>query len=239
MQLGEAIHLSNITVEADKCFFCGEAEHDFPDKKEVDTSKVKSKPKSLGCGDLSPKQKKGKYGRARHHMIPVHQCYTKLERIVQMAESVGYNINGSQNGIPLPTCWNPYKVNGSSVNFGKIEDMEAKNAIRDEAMRETGAQWHVGNHHYDIPEKEDTTDDMDDEGALDHQPYDEVVLWELLDIADQFGVPKICEDEDQSKIKDLLDELCSEIKQKLDAFKVNPKNSHPYYVSLYAMGFEG
>lgn len=239
MEIGEAVHVSNVTMEADKCVFCGEKEHDFPEKKKVDISKIKSKPKNLGCGDLSPKQEKGKYGRARHHMIPVHQCYTKLNRIVQMAESVSYDINGKQNGIPLPTCWNPYKVNGKNINFGKIEDEEIKNGIRNAAMRDTGAQWHVGNHHYDIPEKEDTTEDMEDEGDLDHQPYDEAVLWALLAIADKFGTPSICEEDKQEKIKDYLDKLYSDIKKKLNNFASNPSKSYPYYVSLYAMKFEG
>ena len=239
MDIGEVVHVSNITLGPDQCPFCGNAEHDFPEKQDVDISKVKSKPKSLGCGCLTPKEKCGKYGRARHHMIPVHQCYTRLKRIVTMAESVKYDINGKQNGIPLPTCSNPYTVNGKEINFGKIEDQEVKNEIRNAAMRETGAQWHVGNHHYDIPEKEDTTDGMEDEGELDHQPYDIVVLRDLLRIADQFGVPSICEEEKQDSIKELLDELCDEISSKLNAFADDPSKSYPYYVSLYAMNFEG
>lgn len=170
-------------------------------------------------------------------MIPAKQCYTKLHRIAAMGQSVGYNINGEQNGIPLPTVWNKYKVNGKSVNFGKIDDENEKDKIRFAAMKATGAQWHVGNHHYDMPEAEDKTDDMTDEGELDHLPYDEVVLKELLKIADKAVSKHLCEDDEQDKIKEKLDALCKKIETKLNNFNKNPKTSFPYYVSKWALKF--
>ena len=117
---------------------------------------------------------------------------------------------------------------------GDITDEAKKNEIRWAAMKATGAQWHVGNHHYDIPEKEDSTENMEDEGELDHKPYDSVVLRELLKISDRVVSANLCDTEEQNKIKPLLDELCDEIRKRLDAFKDNPQNSFPYYVSLVA-----
>jgi len=239
-EIGEKVNQANIKFEKGTCPFCNKPEHPWegPKKKKVDISKIKSKPKKLGCGSLKPKESEGKYGRARHHMIPVHQCYTRLWRIAEMGESVGYDINGKQNGIPLPTVWNKYNVDGVSVNFGDIKDEAKKNEIRWAAMKATGAQWHVGNHHYDVPEKEDTTEDMDDEGELNHQPYDSVVLRKLLKIADKVVSKNFCETEDQDKVKLLLDELCKQIKKNLNAFGDNPKNSYPYYVSRVALDYE-
>lgn len=76
-----------------------------------------------------------------------------------------------------------------------------------------------------------------DEGELDHLPYDEVVLWELLGIADMTVAAHLCEADDQSKVKEALDELCKEIKSKLNAFKDNPSSSHPYYVSRSSLEY--
>jgi hypothetical protein len=86
---------------------------------------------------------------------------------------------------------------------------------------------------------EDTTEDMGDEGELDHQPYDEVVLWELIDIADQAVSDNLCESDEQDSIKGQLDELCEEINTCLINFKNSPKKSHPYYVSKWAMAYKG
>ena len=238
-QIGELVEKANEEFGKDKCPFCNQNEHPWPKKKKVDINKIRSKPRSLGCGNLSPKQSRGKYGRARHHMIPVHQCYTKLHRIAAMGQSVGYNINGKQNGIPLPTVWNKYKISGKSelVNFGEIKEEDKKNKIRWTAMKKTGAQWHVGNHHYDMPDKEEQTEDMDDEGELDHEPYDSVVLRKLLKIADKAVSAHLCETNNQDKIKKALDGLCKEIKDGLNAFKDNPDNSKPYYVSKVALDY--
>jgi len=239
-QIGEKVDKSNEEFIKDTCPFCNQPEHPWPEKKEIDISKIESKPRSLGCGNLTPKQSKGKYGRARHHMIPVHQCYTRLRRIAAMGQSVGYNINGSQNGIPLPTAWNKYKVDGlpEPINFGDIEDEEVKDKIRNDAMKTTGAQWHVGNHHYDIPKKEDTTEDMEDEGELDHHPYDEVVLSKLLKIADKAVSSNLCDTKDQNKIQSALDKLCKDIETALNLFKNKPKDSYPYFVSIWAKNYE-
>jgi len=233
-EIGEKVDQANIKLEKGTCPFCNKAEHPWPEKKKVDISKIKSSPKKLGDDSLAPEESEGKYGRARHHMVPVHQCYTRLRRIAEMGQSAGYDINGKQNGIPLPTVWNKYNVDGISVNFGDIKDEAKKNEIRTAAMNETGAQWHVGNHHYDIPEKEDATENMEDEGELDHKPYDSAVLRELLKISDRVVSANLCDTEEQDKIKPLLDGLCDEIRERLDAFKDNPKNSFPYYVSLAA-----
>jgi len=237
-QLGEGIAITTIAVDANKCPFCDRDEHDFPEKKKVDVSQIKSKPASLGCGDLSPKQEKGKYGRARHHMIPAHQCYTKVLRIARRGEAVGYDINNKKNGIPLPTVWNEYEVNGENVNFGDLPETE-KDKIRNSVMRETGAQWHVGNHHYETPEMEDATDGMSDEGELDHQPYDIVVLKKLRKIADKARSKKLCDTDEQDKVTLDLDKLCKEIETKLNKFKSNPSSSKQYFVSKWAMAFKG
>ena len=228
--------LPPVNIE-ESCPICGKTAHDFPEKKPVDIDTIKSKPRSLGCGHLNPREQRGKYGRARHHMIPVHQCYTKVVRLAQMAESVGYNINGKQNGIPLPTVWNKYEADGQKKNFGELND-DQKNEIRNSAMRMTGGQWHVGHHHYDLPEKEDATEDMEDEGELDHVPYDMEVIKQLTRLAKKILNADLCEAEDQSKVKDRLDNLCKDIESKLNAFKANPKSSKPFYVSKWAMIFE-
>jgi hypothetical protein len=156
-----------------------------------------------------------------------------------MGQSVGYDINGKQNGIPLPTVWNKYEVNGGSVKFGELDDNSPeKNDIRNRAMKATGAQLHVGNHHYDIPELKDSTEDMGDEGELDHKPYDEAVLRELLKIADMVVSQNFCETDEQDKVKALLDELCQKIHKSLTAFKNGTEKSFPYYVSKWAMAYK-
>ena len=155
-----------------------------------------------------------------------------------MGQSVGYDINGMQNGIPLPTVWNKYNVDGIMLNFGEIKDENKKNEIRSSAMSVTGSQWHVGNHHFDDPQNEDSTEEMDDEGDLDHHPYDEVILWKLIGIADNAVTAGLCKTQDQTEIKNDLDELCKEIRDCLNDFKNGSEKSYPYYVSEWAMKFK-
>lgn len=243
MEVGELAHVAPAFMEdsSDKCPFCGKSMKGKPHtekeaEKDTDPEKIKSKPGSLGCGHLSPKEKRGRYGRARHHIIPAIQCFKRIPRVARMALLVDYDINNKKNGIPLPTVWNPYTVGGASMKFGELSGAQ-KDEIRDDVMQELGAQWHVGNHAYKIKESE--TEDMDDEGKIDHQPYDIEVIKCLIKLGLKVEQAKICEkNKDKNKIKDYLDKLSDvTIRTKLNNFKKAPPSSKPFYVSAAALKY--
>jgi hypothetical protein len=243
MELGELAAAAPMFLEdsPDKCPFCGKPLKGEPHtkdevEKDTDPDKIKSEPRKLNCKDLSPKQIKGKYGRARHHIIPAIQCFKMVVRVARMALQVDYEINNKKNGIPLPTVWNPYKINGSSYKFGDLSEPQ-KNQICNTVMYELGAQWHVGNHAYSIDESE--TEDMNDEGEIDHQPYDVEVIKCLIRLGLEIEEAKFCENKkDKNAIKELLDELSDEIiRDKLNAFKAIPSNSAPFFVSAAALKY--
>ncbi len=237
MEVGELVAAPNKSFDKEKCPFCGDPPHDFLGKDdEADIEKIKSDPSQLDCPDLVPKQHRGAYGRARHHLIPAIQCFKQLRQLATMAISVGYDINDPPNGISLPTVWNKYDINEKKQQkFGDLEGFE-KDQIRYKVMNDLGLQWHVGNHHYNIPIDEDSTENMSDEGSLDHQSYDIVVVEKLLEIHDTATKASLCEKKKQKNIKYRLEKLSVEIEEKLKAFS-NPKDSDPYFVSYAALKF--
>ena len=170
-----------------------------------------------------------------------------------MALSAGYDINDPSNGIPLPTVKNQYRLNKndgsypvenrqdatSAKNFGKLDDDE-KITIRNHWMETLGAQWHVGNHHYEVNgENEEDPEGMSDEGAIDHAPYDIEVVKALIKEGRKLIKFNLCKtDEDHSEtIKNIMNAISKDIKTKLNRFKNNPKDSYPFYVSIAALNF--
>jgi hypothetical protein len=244
-EVGELVGAPMVEVQKDECPFCGKSPHDSKWENKKPNMKVVSRPKNLGDLPLTPPKKKGCYGRARHHIIPAIQCFAMLPRLVAMASMVNYNINAKENGIGLPTVWNPYKLsNGTPVKFGDLKkDDPEKKRIQYDAMRTTKAQWHVGNHHWKPdkgPEGECGTEDMADEGKIDHGSYDMEVIKRLFDFMCNVLAAELCEDpEDNSEeVKKRLEEISNvEIRGKLNNFKTNPSESKPFFVSLPAYNF--
>lgn len=240
-EIAEMVAAPNLAFSEDKCPFCNKDPNADPhdsQPEEVDIDKIKSIPSNLG--DLSIGQKQGDFGRARHHLIPAIQCFKQVRRLAKMALLAGYDINNTNNGIGLPTVWNMYEVDGydEPQNFGDLKEhpINEKEIIRNKVMKKKGLQWHVGNHHYTVPKDECRTENMSDEGSLDHDPYDVVVVRELLRIMNSLRKADLCDDGNQDKVVSELDELCKKIRAKLKAFKV-PKKSKPYFVSQAALKF--
>lgn len=225
-----------VATSQDECIYCGKKEkHKNTTKKnEPDLTTVKSLPDNLKC--FHPKLSvptPGKYTKANHHIIPVKQCFLKVKRLAQIALSVNYDINSPTNGIALPTVCNMYDYQGKIQNFGQFSPT-VKDEIAMNMMQETGMQWHVGHHAYEL--NETASSDASDEGEIDHRPYDKEVQRLLVDICIDFYRDEYCQtDEDESnKIKAILDNICNEIRKKLNDFATNPKNSTPFYVSKIA-----
>jgi len=236
-EIAELVAAPTVQLSSDKCPFCNKSPHDYPAKtKDPDLDTIVSKPAQLKCKTISGGGP-GKYSTAKHHMIPAIQCFKQVRRLAAMALSVGWDVNDPKNGIPLPTVRNQYTRNdGTQENFGRLTHDE-KEMIRNGVMQQLGKQWHVGNHHYEIPSTaESTTEEMSDEGSLDHEPYDIVVVRRLLEILSELFDENLCEDDNQEEVKSELDDLCQEIKDKLNAFK-EPKSSYPFYVSRAALQF--
>lgn len=218
-----------IKDEPDKCPFCHKAPHDFASKKESEDKKIVSKPS--GLGNLSiPGTAPGKWGRARHHIIPAIQCFAMVKRLARMAMSVGYDINAPRNGIGLPTIKNKYICNGITDNFGNFSK-EEKKQIAFKMMDESGKQWHVGNHHYVMNKEETSPENMDDEGEIDHLPYDQEVIKKLIDELDQWDQTDLCQSEDDfsEEAKECMNKISDDIREKLDNFQYG--GSKPFYVS--------
>ena len=233
MTLKAAVALSKSPKS--KCpFGCGKAPHKFESKKQSEDTKIESIPSQLGdlpINGVAP----GKWGRARHHIIPAKQCFAIVRRLARMAMAVGYDINNSENGIGLPTVNNPYTYNGVTKNFGEFTDPKIKEDIAFDVMDNTGKQWHVGNHSYKIKSKEpEEPEKMKDEGKLPHLPYDLEVIDRLIREMSQWEEAKLCQKtkDDSDKYIKAMNAISKEIRGKLDAFKKG--GSEPFFVSAVA-----
>lgn len=237
-EIGEKV--AKTAAAEDECIYCGKKEQHDNDtkKKEPDLESVKSLPSSLGC--THPKLDSpisGKCTKANHHIIPVKQCFLKVQRLAQIALSVDYNINAKKNGIALPTVCNPYTYEGETKNFGKFKPKSIKDKIAIDVMKELGMQWHVGHHAYKL--NETASSEAPDEGEINHLPYDKEVIKLLVEICINWYKEEFCQSEkDKSeKIKAQLDKVCDTVRDRLNAFKNRPKSSNPYYVSKVASKF--
>lgn len=225
-----------VAASQDECIYCGKKEkHENKTKKnEPDLSTVKSLPDNLKCSHLKLEAAiPGKYTKANHHIIPVKQCFLKVKKLAQIALSVSYDINSPTNGIALPTVCNMYNSHGKIQNFGQFSSA-VKDEIAMNMMQETGMQWHVGHHAYEL--NETASSDAPDEGEINHLPYDKEVQRLLVGICIDFYRNEYCQTEkdESEKIKAQLDEICKAIRTKLDSFAADPKNSTPFYVSKVA-----
>lgn len=240
MDIGEKVaKLAELDSQhEDKCPFCYKDPHDFPSKKNKPTKKVTSKPSQLGCAAV-PGAGKGRYTTAKHHLISALQCYARIPRLVRMGSMVGYDVNDKPNGIGLPTIWNPY----DGKKYGDLSE-DGKEEIAFQIMEETGAQWHVGHHAFEIviPNEWDPEEWGDDE-EIDHTvSYDTAVIKNLLKIADKFSNSGFCDHENDvsDKLVDEMNKLSKKIEQHLEMYKKGvdmPWKSDPYFVSERAFKY--
>jgi len=237
-EIAESAAVPGTASPKEKCPFCHKKPpgHDaaFTGKP---NQKIVSTPKSLGELTI-PGVQAGRWGRARHHIIPAKQCFARVRRLARMALSAGYDINESSNGIGLPTVKNPYTHNGTTANFGKFGPAE-KQEISFKMMTMSKKQWHVGNHSYEISgNPQDENENMADEGSINHQPYDKEVIKLLVRLMNSLVQQKLCDKKDQSdKVKNDVKTIESTIKGNLNAFASNPLSSTPFFVSRAALDF--
>ncbi|WP_164007479.1 AHH domain-containing protein [Pyxidicoccus trucidator] len=221
----------------DKCPFCYKKAHAFDDKAAEPDPQVKSKPRNLRC-NVVPGGAAGSHTTAQHHLISAKQCYERVRRLVRMASMVGYDINAPANGIGLPTIWNPYK----GKKYADLDDKE-KQRVANNVMKQTGAQWHVGHHAFEVAIPDNWHDDAeaDDQEQPHLASYDTEVINQLLALLQNWLDTPPCGDEENHKglIKD-LNALSDVIKEKLQHFATPmPWYSAPYFVSDRAFRYAG
>ncbi|OLD92127.1 MAG: hypothetical protein AUG84_02140 [Chloroflexi bacterium 13_1_20CM_4_66_7] len=236
-EIAELVYM-NVAEEAakDKCPFCYKAPHSFPGKGK--SKAIKSKPNQLNCADV-PNGSPGKHTTAKHHLICAIQCFAKVKRLARMATMIGYDINDPPNGLGLPTFRNPY----GGKKYSDLSD-EEKQTVASRVMKTTGAQWHVGHHAVEIslPDDWDVEEGGEDNEYRHQVSYDTTVIRHLIALTEDWAAANPCEDESKkhSALKNDLDQLSERIRNKLQAFKVEPKRSSPYFVSerafTYAQG---
>lgn len=139
-----------------------------------------------------------------------------------MCETVGYDVNNSNNGLSLPTCGqkdlNSYSTStGTTTNYGNLDETDKINAAF-QIMAGLSMQFHVGHHNWSM----DFETDPDDHD----QNYDDLVKTKLRALerdAEREG-ESICEPEDDSEsgraLIAELNALSQEIKIGVIAWKV-------------------
>lgn len=110
-------------IDEDKCPICEEATHETTEEKKQNKGDLKSKPQNLGCSPLTKLPSLPNYTTAAHHLIPAIQCLSKFPRLSQMCDEVGYDVNNSGNGIPLPTVGQKEKnvYGDQNKKYGKLK----------------------------------------------------------------------------------------------------------------------
>ncbi len=231
-EVGEGVALPEVTP--DKCPICEKAPH--PDRTTTDKKEgrgcLDSKPKNLGCSQIIQDPLLPNYATAAHHIIPAIQCLKRFPRLSQMCESVGYDVNNSKNGMPLPTCGqrslNSYQnSSGGHVKFGRLVD-EDKDDVAYLIMEGLDMQWHVGHHDWKI--------DYETDGEIHPENYDKLVKTKLRDLEKdaQRGGDSICEPPDESESGSALisemNALSAEIEAQVKAWS-------SYFVSARACTF--
>lgn len=240
MQAGEG---ALVTVDTKTiCPICEDATH--PERttsdKKAGKGDLESKPGNLGCTSIDQLPSLPNYTTAAHHLIPAIQCLSKFHRLCQMCETVGYNVNNSNNGIPLPTCAqgddNSYTSSGSK--YGKLKP-EHKTDVAFQIMMGTDKQWHVGHHNYKMPApKSDPNTDR-----IKHPPnYDRLVKSQLreLEIQTHKEGKDICSPSDE---KESGQEVISKLNNLSEIIKSGIVNWNLYFVSqkahLFAQKYKG
>lgn len=235
--IGEGVAVSVITVEEDKCIFCGEAVHETTTEKKEGKGELKSIPKNLGCSPIPQDPQVAFYSTAAHHLIPAIQCLAKFARLSQMADSVGYDVNSPKNGLALPTHGqlnkNSYLLEG--VKYGDLSSIDKK-AVAFDVMKhldnnpgDYGAQWHVGHHDWSFETVKVLATDTD---SISHSTnYDQKVTSLLRDLESKLSKNrKICEPDEGEpggEVIKKLDKLSEKIEKGI-------KSWNKYYVSAMA-----
>lgn len=234
-ELIEGIAVGLPDASKDKCPICEKAPH--PDRtttgKKEGNGCLDSIPKNLGCTPLTIDPALPNYTTAAHHLIPANQCLKAFSRLQQMCRTVGYDVNNSKNGLPLPTCGqkslNAYRTtDGAVVKYGKLSDRDKRNAAF-VIMNGLNRQWHVGHHDWKK---------IDDETDSEPHPenYDKLVKVKLRDLEKdiQQEGDSICEPPDDSEsgkaVLTELDALSEEIGTKVEGW-------NDYYVSALSCRF--
>jgi hypothetical protein len=233
-EMMEGIGIVLSKVGKDKCPICEKAPH--PDRTTSDKKAGKgcldSIPANLGCSPIAQDPGLPNYATAAHHIIPANQCLKAFKRLSQMCKTVGYNVNNSANGMPLPTCGqkhlNKYVASsGKRVKYGRLDDPDKQN-VAFLIMEGLDKQWHVGHHNWSMDLKTD---------PIKHpQNYDRLVKTKLRDIEKDLAQDgaKVCNPKDGSEsgsdvIGD-LNGLSAEIKGKVSSWS-------KYFVSAMSCRF--
>ncbi|MHA4987661.1 AHH domain-containing protein [Cetobacterium somerae] len=157
-----------------------------------------------------------------HHLISGNQVFADCKKLVNIAQGVGYDINNYENGIFLPTLPRDIDIK-KDMGFE-----ESKVSIAYEIMEVTKAQWHVGGHKYTIPKNTIKFNSYADEVKKLVVTYEQEILKKI----------KCCNDEKQNReIVEGMNKISLKIRKKLDAFKLKPSESAPFYVSKVALEY--
>ena len=170
---------------------------------------------------------------AAHHIIPGNEVFKKHKGLVKLANIYDYDINNKQNCILLP-C----KVESldESVKIGPFD-----------VMSMLGKQWHCGHHRYNISKVKFIENNS--QGEILN--YEEAVDRELNKIEDYLKNNNVCFSKNYENIKfkknketpkkytstnfkERMNYRSEKIKNKLNKFKENSKESNPFYVSAIA-----
>lgn len=236
MEIGEAVKVSilNDLKFKDRCPFCHEKKvgHREELKRSNLEAKPESKPNDLGCAKIE-KSCDYPYTTASHHLIPVRQAYSRLRRLVRMGNSVGYDINNSNNGAPLPT----YKPDTKDWNYKNL-DPTRKQTLSNGVMNATGKQWHVGHHRFDQTLEREGADAKSGNEVTHEVSYDSAVLRMLLGVCDKAG-KALCEGKNpEDSFKRRMDKVSNEIANHLEKFGGrNPMSCRPFFVSMRAVAY--
>lgn len=157
-----------------------------------------------------------------HHLISGNQVFADCKGLVNIAQGAGYDINNHENGILLPTLPRGIDIK-KDMGFE-----ESKASIAYEVMEVTKAQWHVGGHKYTVPKNTIKFNSYADEVKRLVKTYEQEILKKI----------KCCNDEKQNKeIIEGMNKISLKIRKKLDAFKLKPSESAPFYVSKAALEY--
>lgn len=157
-----------------------------------------------------------------HHLISGNQVFADCKGLVNIAQGAGYDINNHENGILLPTLPRGIDIK-KDMGFE-----ESKASIAYEVMEVTKAQWHVGGHNYTVPKNTIKFNSYADEVKRLVKTYEQEILKKI----------KCCNDEKQNKeIIEGMNKISLKIRKKLDAFKLKPSESAPFYVSKAALEY--
>lgn len=166
---------------------------------------------------------------AAHHIISGNQVFKPHPEIVRLANFYGYDINCAENCIFLVSKEDDY---GSRIKSVSAYD----------AMSESKMQWHLGGHSYSFDAE--TLDMLYKQiAAQTHaQPqrplknYMQLLSDELGKMEQSLMSRKVCRNTPQQKAAFIkrMNNLARKIKQHLAAFRYQPAQSYPYYVSKEA-----